>query len=76
MTRPAIDTPVRGLKRPEAARYIGVCPTTFDGLVSEGKMPQPVRIGRRVIWDKWDLDTAFEQLKAGSDIDEEQWANA
>ncbi len=41
--------PPRGLSREEAARYVGVGATTFDGLVQDGRMPKPLRIGKRVI---------------------------
>ena len=53
----------RGLSRVQAAAYIGVGTTFFDVLVTQGKMPKPVRIGARVIWDIRDLDSAFDDLK-------------
>lgn len=52
----------RGLSREEAARYVGLGPTTFDQLVQEGKMPKPARVGRRAIWDRFKLDAAFADL--------------
>lgn len=52
----------RGLSRDEAARYLGIGTTLFDELVATGRMPRPVRIGRRVIWDRFKLDDAFDQL--------------
>lgn len=57
---PSIDP--RGLSRIEAAYYIGVCPTTFDKLVADGRMPKPKRIGARTIWDREALDLAFWAL--------------
>lgn len=54
--------PRRGLSRSEAARYVGVSMPTFDLLVSEGRMPKPFRVGRRVIWDLRKLDAAFDVL--------------
>lgn len=54
--------PPRGLSRTEAARYIGVGATTFDGLVQDGRMPTPKRVGKRVIWDRLKLDAAFSDL--------------
>ena len=54
--------PRRGLSRSEAARYVGVSMPTFDLLVGNGQMPQPFRIGRRVIWDLRKLDAAFDVL--------------
>lgn len=52
----------RGLSRIQAAEYIGVGTTKFDEMVAEGRMPKPKRIGRRVIWDRYALDRAFEAL--------------
>jgi len=56
--------PPRGLSRDEAARYIGIGPTLFDELVQAGRMPRPVRIGKRVIWDRLKIDAAFADLGA------------
>jgi predicted DNA-binding transcriptional regulator AlpA len=53
----------RGLSRPEAATYIGVSPSYFDQMVKDGRMPQPIRIGSRVVWDKWEIDEAFDSLR-------------
>ena len=44
------------------AAYIGVSPTTFDDLVREGKMPKPIRIRARTVWDRLQLDEAFVAL--------------
>lgn len=52
----------RGLSRVEAARYIGVSPGTFDRLVEEGVMPKPKRIRARLVYDRLELDAAFDAL--------------
>ena len=52
----------RGLNREEAARYVGVDPYSFDGLVDRGQMPPAVRIGNRKVWDRLKLDVAFSLL--------------
>lgn len=39
----------------EAARLCGLCVRTLWRLVSTGKAPQPVRIGRRTLWRRADL---------------------
>lgn len=57
-----IAYPPRGLSREEAARYIGVGTTLFDRLVAERRMPRPIRVGKRVIWDRFKVDDAFTQL--------------
>src|SRR3954452_7644435 len=54
--------PYRGLRREEAARYVGVSPTKFDQLVADGRMPKPLRIDGCVIWDVRQLDVAFDAL--------------
>lgn len=54
--------PKRGLSRVEAAHYIGVGTSKFDEMVKDGRMPHPVRIDGRVIWDRCKLDLAFEDL--------------
>jgi excisionase family DNA binding protein len=52
----------RGLSREQAAAYIGVSPVMFDTMVSDGRMPAPRLAGRRRIWDRAELDTAFSEL--------------
>lgn len=52
----------RGLSRDEAARYVGVGPTKFDEMVSDGRMPRPKRVDARVVWDRIRLDAAFAEL--------------
>lgn len=54
--------PPRGMRRPEAARYIGVSITKFDQMVSDGRMPKPKRIESIVVWDRAQLDAAFTDL--------------
>lgn len=59
--------PYRGLRRDEAARYIGISSTKFDQLVADGRMPKPVRIDGCVIWDISRLDVAFDSLSRQDD---------
>ena len=54
--------PRRGLSRDEAAMYIGVSAGKFDELVADGRMPAPVRIDGRKVWDIRSLDLAFDAL--------------
>lgn len=63
----------RGLSRVQAAAYIGVSPSLFDRMVTEGVMPKPKRFGSRVIWDRWQIDEAFAALP--NDDDEPKPAN-
>ena len=69
--RPALQP--RGLSRIEAAAYIGVGATKFDELVTGGRMPQPKRIDRRKVWDRLELDSAFDDLAVEADDEVEQW---
>lgn len=54
--------PRRGLRRTEAAAFIGVSPTKFDDWVENGIMPKPKRQDGVVVWDIVALDAAFEAL--------------
>jgi predicted DNA-binding transcriptional regulator AlpA len=54
--------PRRGLSREEAAMYIGISPNKFDELVADGRMPAPVKIDSRKVWDIRYLDLAFDAL--------------
>lgn len=62
--RPAADAPwtPRGLRREEAARYVGVSPSKFDQLVKEGRMPAPKEVDGCRVWDRVGLDGAFDDL--------------
>jgi excisionase family DNA binding protein len=64
--RDSIPYPPRGFSREEAARYVGVGATTFDGLVQDGRMPKPMRLGKRVIWDRLKIEAAFADLDEGA----------
>jgi hypothetical protein len=52
----------RGYSRLEAASYVGLSPSKFDQLVSDGRMPQAKQIDGRKVWDIRELDPAFEAL--------------
>lgn len=52
----------RLLRRDDAAYYAGVSATKFDELVADGRMPRPVRIDGRVLWDRWALDAKISDL--------------
>lgn len=57
-----VSLPPRGLSREQAAAYVGVCPSTFDVMVKDGRMPKPKRVNKRTIWDRQDLDLSFSAL--------------
>lgn len=57
-----MQTPAkRGLSRTEAAGYIGIGTTLFDKMVEAGQMPRPKRIGVRSVWDRFEVDLAFDR---------------
>jgi len=64
----------RGLSREQAAAYVGISPTKFDGLVNDGAMPQPRMIGSRTVWDRHLVDQSFEDLPYRQVANE--WDNA
>jgi predicted DNA-binding transcriptional regulator AlpA len=61
----------RGLGREAAAHYIGIGTTLFDTLVAEGRMPKPKLINNRRVWDRQELDIAFNKLPNGEQPDDE-----
>jgi hypothetical protein len=42
--------------------YIGVSAGKFDELVADGRMPAPLKIDSRKLWDIRALDLAFDEL--------------
>ena len=52
----------RGLSRRAAAEYVGCSPRKFDQMILDGVMPAPRLIGTKKIWDRVELDEAFEEL--------------
>jgi hypothetical protein len=52
----------RGLSRVAAAAWIDVGPTLFDAMVKDGRMPAPRLANSRAIWDRYEIDEAFDAL--------------
>jgi predicted DNA-binding transcriptional regulator AlpA len=52
----------RGLRLPDAARWWGVGQTKFLELVESRRAPKPRRIDGVVVWDRYELDEAFDTL--------------
>ncbi len=59
-----------GLSRETAARYVGVSPGTFDAMVRDGRMPKPRCINARRVWDRREVEAAFEAIPKDDDDDE------
>jgi hypothetical protein len=61
----------RGLHRTQAAEYIGCSPRLFDAMVFDGRLPKPRLFNSKKIWDRLELDEAFEALPR--DGEENDW---
>jgi predicted DNA-binding transcriptional regulator AlpA len=59
----------RGLSRMQAAGYVGISPSLVDEMVRDRRMPQPRRINSRVVWDRKQLDEAFDALPSNEECD-------
>ena len=61
----------RGLSRSCAAEYVGCSPRKFDQMIQDGLMPAPRLIGTKKIWDRVELDEAFEELPR--ELEDNDW---
>ncbi len=57
----------------KAAEFCGVSPSKFDDMVDDGRMPQPVKIDARRVWDVYELDTAFSDLPRSDQGEDDVW---
>jgi predicted DNA-binding transcriptional regulator AlpA len=57
----------RGMSRVRCAEYLGISPSLFDDMVRDGRMPRPKRINSRTVWDRRQVDQAFEALPDGTE---------
>ena len=67
------NLPPRGLSREAAAQYVGVGVTKFDQMVEDGRMPKPLAIDGRRLWDLRALDRRLDVLFDGDVIDAVKW---
>lgn len=58
--------PRRGLRKTDAAAYLGVSASKFDDMVRERRLPSGFSIDGCRVWDIHDLDIAFDLLKSAS----------
>jgi excisionase family DNA binding protein len=56
----------RGMRIGDAARYLGMGKTKFLELVDSGRLPRAVAIDGIRVWDRLELDEAFEELKSSA----------
>ena len=64
----------RGLRRDDAAAYVGVSVGKFVDWVERGLMPKPKRQDGVVVWDRFQLDQAFDALPDGTE-EKDTWAD-
>jgi predicted DNA-binding transcriptional regulator AlpA len=55
--------PPRGMRLPRACAYLDIGKTKFLELVEQGRLPAPVHVDDMAIWDRLELDAAFDALK-------------
>jgi hypothetical protein len=67
------NLPPRGLCREDAASYVGVSARKFDELVHDGRMPKPIHVDGRRIWDRRALDQSFDALGGNAEDVDHQW---
>ena len=61
----------QGLSRSCAAEYVDCSPRKFDQMILDGLMPAPRLIGTKKIWDRVELDEAFEELPR--EVEGDEW---
>jgi hypothetical protein len=57
----------RGLRVDRAAAYCGIGKTKFLELVDSKRMPAPLTFDGIKVWDRLDLDAAFDAIKTAPD---------
>jgi hypothetical protein len=60
----------RGLRRADAARYLGISPSYFDTRRKAGNIPEPRQMLGVLLWDRNDLDRLFDCASAANDNDD------
>ncbi len=53
--------------------YIGISAGKFDEMVADGRMPGPVKIDNRKLWDIRSLDLAFDGLPRENETKGSSW---
>lgn len=59
---PSASNQPRGLNRKRAAEYLGIAGWALRVLIWNGEL-KPIRVGRRDVFDRLDLDTWFDKRK-------------
>jgi excisionase family DNA binding protein len=68
MSKLSYNYPPRGLRAEQAAVYLGMGLSKFRELVEAGRLPKPRIIDSMRVWDRLELDAAFDEfVKPGDD---------
>lgn len=59
----------RGLRRAQAAAYLGISPAHFDKQRLAGAIPPPKQMFGVWIWDRYKLDALFDTVEHRADND-------
>ena len=62
-----LSYPPRGMRADRAAAYLGMSTSSFNRLVDDELLPSGKTIGGMVIWDRLELDAAFENFSKPDD---------
>ena len=63
----SLSYPPRAMRADRAAAYLDMSPASFLRLVDDGLLPLGHPIKGMKMWDRYELDAAFESLKGGDD---------
>jgi len=55
--------PPRAMRAEQAAAYLSISTRFFYEMVEAEKLPPPVKMGNASLWDRLELDAAFENFK-------------
>ncbi len=66
---PVSDRWPRGLRRAQAAAYLGISPSHFDRQRQAGAIPPPKLMFGVDLWDRHDLDSLFDGKAMVADND-------
>lgn len=66
----------RGLRRVDAARYLGISPSHFDKQVRAGTIPKPLERFGVTIWDRAVLDSLFDGVPQAGNHGNDYWDRA
>jgi hypothetical protein len=59
---PSVSNQPRGFNRKRAAEYLGIAGWALRVLIWKGEL-KPIRVGRRDVFDRLDLDAWFDKKK-------------